>query len=212
MNNLTKNLRIHSNGTMDLTKKIKGTFGTKTSAHPVRGEELFSNSRPAFQLKTDKMIRFMRPLADFLDQIKVKPQLVSSGFSSLLNHNIRHALKRFASDYKIDFSQLIVSRGDLPNAPGISVSSPKDGRLVFRWTDNSGIGKARASDLVFIAVFNRESKRWIYVVDTARRSAQHCKLDVSSFRFKKVQTYFGLISEYGTRISTSVYVGEVHVS
>ena len=210
MTSKEKNRQIPSNGRLGLATKIKGTLVTK-NLHLVCDRDRLSNSQFEFQMKAIKMIRFMQPLADFMNQIKTKPFIGSSRLSTLLTHNIQHAFKDSARDLTLDYRQLIVSKGHLSNAPGISVSSPIAGRLVFRWTDNSGIGKARASDLVFVAVFNREFKHWIFAAEIARRSALLCMVDVNPFRFKKVQTYIGFVSEDGELISTSVYAGEVRV-
>jgi hypothetical protein len=159
MKNSKENVQIGSNVTPGLVIKIKGVLVTK-NLHPVRGKDRLTNSRFEFQMKAIKMIRFMQPLADFMNQIKTKPFIGSSRLSTLLTHNIQYT-KDYDPDLTLDYGQLIVSKGDLPNAPGISVSSPKDGRLVFRWTDNSGIGKARASDLFnFYLVSSQRAVKW----------------------------------------------------
>ncbi len=161
--------------------------------------------RYEFQMKTLLMTRFMKPLHEFMKYLNI------ADMGKILKQNIRHAFKAGYPNLRIDYSKLILSLGNLPVAPGISVSSPTSGKLVFCWTDNSGIGKALATDQVFVAVYNRESQRWIYRLNSACRSLGSCRIDIKPTRAKRVQTYIGFISSDGKRISNSLFTGEVNV-
>ncbi len=111
-----------------------------------------------FQLKTMLMSKFMRPLEDFMDQLN------NVSFKKILKQNVRNCYTCDSTKLRIDYSKLVITQGILPLAPDISVSSPKEGKLLFRWTDDSGIGKSRADDQVFVAIYRRRAKKWMYVV------------------------------------------------
>ncbi len=147
----------------------------------------------------------MNPLREFMKFLNI------TDTGKILKQNIRQAFKAGYPILRIDYSKLILSLGNLPAAPGISVSSPITGKLVFSWTDNSGIGKALATDQAFVAVYNRESQRWIYKLNAACRSLGHCRIDIKPIKGKRVQTYIGFISSDGKRISNSLFTGEVNV-
>jgi hypothetical protein len=161
--------------------------------------------RYEFQMKTLLTTRFMKPLHEFMKYLNI------TDIGKILKQNIRYAFKSGYPNLRIDYSKLILSMGNLPIAPGISVSSPKAGKLEFCWTDNSGIGKALATDQVFVAVYSRESQRWIYKLNAACRSLGHCRIDIRPIRGKRIQTYIGFVSSDGKRISNSLFMGEVNV-
>ena len=111
----------------------------------------------------------------------------------------------------LTMSKLIITQGILPLAPGISVSSPKEGKLLFRWTDDSGIGKSRADDQVFVAIYSRRAKKWIFNLNAGERSRGYCRIDVKWFNSKRLQTYIGFASADFIWVSDSFYAGEVNV-
>jgi Family of unknown function (DUF6266) len=151
------------------------------------------------------MIKFMKPLEDFMDQLN------NVSFKKILKHNIRNCYACDSPRLRIDFSKLVITLGILPLAPGISVSSPKEGKLLFRWTDDSGIGKSRADDRVFVAIYSRQAKKWVFKLDAGERSRAYCRIDVKWFNSKRMQTYIGFVSSDGMRASDSYYAGEVNV-
>ncbi len=108
---------------------------------------------------------------------------------------------------RIDFSKLIITQGILPLAPGISGSSPKEGKLLFRWTDDSGVGKSRADDQVFVAIYSRQAKKWVFNINAGKRSRGYCIIDLKWFNGKRLQTYIGFVSADGIWVSDSLLCG-----
>jgi len=176
------------------------------------GQRIRRFSKPKFeiQIKRFMMNRVMRPLKQFLNELDLNP-CTKPAYDLVLKENIKQAFKGSYPALKIDYTKLILSKGKLPNAPAISVCSPLSGKLIFRWTDNSGLRGTLASDLLFVAVFNRACQRWVFKMDQAVRSDSHYSLDTSAFRGKLVQVYAGFISEDSRRLSSSLYLGEVWV-
>jgi Family of unknown function (DUF6266) len=213
MNSLNNNMLSGTEKT--LRPKVIGTLVTKKISHSEHIETT-SNShynRPSrwpgmsieIQVKTLLMIKFMRPLRNFMEEI----QIVST--KKMLKENIRNAFRNDHYKYRIDYSKLIFSKGNLSVAPRMSVSSPKAGKLVFRWTDDSGIGRCRANDQLFVAIFNCTSKSWILKQNAAKRSEGFCNIHIKPSISKRLQTYIGFISADGMRVSDSLYMGEVNV-
>jgi Family of unknown function (DUF6266) len=204
-----------SNTEKTLQPKVVGTLITKKVGHPEKMETT-SNShynRPSrwpgmsieFQVKTLLMTKFMRRLRKFMEEM----QIVST--KKMLKENIRNAFRNDHYRFRIDYSKLVLSKGNLPIVPRMSVSSPKSGKLVFRWTDDSGIGRSRASDQLFIAIFNCRSKSWILKHNVTKRSAGICTIDIEPFGSKRLQIYIGFVSADGAKVSDSLYMGVVNV-
>ncbi len=195
--------------------KVTGTLVTKEHRHSEKMTATKSTDAKPFsrwlgfhseyQQKTILMIKFMSPLRNFMDRIHV----VSA--NKILKENVRNAFRSDHSRFRIDCRKLIFSKGNLPLVLRMSVSSPEFGKLIFSWTDNSGIHRALPTDRLFVAIFNRESKTWIFNADATSRLACHYSMDASRYQGKPVQVYVGFISLDGKRISTSLFLGEVRV-
>ena len=156
------------------------------------------------------MYRFMRPLRPFLKELD-KLFCYTPAFDHVMNENMEYGFNGSYPTLRIDYPKVILTKGKLPNPPALSVLTLKPGKLIFPWTDDSGISESLPSDLLFIAVFNCKSRRWIFKVDVAERSACYYSMDATLFQGKPVQVYAGFISEDSHRISTSIYLGKVRV-
>jgi len=195
--------------------KVTGTLVTKEHRHSEQsaatispGPKPFSRwlgFHSEFQQRTLLMIKFMSPLRNFMDRIHV------ANAKQILKENVRYAFRSDHYKFRIDCGKVILSKGNLPVALRMSVSSSGFGKLVFVWTDNSGIQKALPTDRLFVAIFNRESKTWIFKVDAAPRSTGYYSMEAGRFQGKPVQVYAGFVSLDSKRISTSFFLGEVRV-
>ena len=197
-----KNIQLFRQNNLEFITERK----TKTDI----SKRQFSNQRSDRRLRMKMMDRFMRPLRSFLIDLGKTPR-ETPVFNPVFRENMKHGFRKSCKSIRLDYTKLIVSKGGLPNPAAMSVCSPKPGKLKFRWTDNSGIPGAYTTDLLFIAVFNRESKSWIFIVDAAPRSTRHYCMEAGRFQEKCVQVYAGFVSADSERISTSLFLGEVRV-
>jgi hypothetical protein len=163
------------------------------------------------QARFTLMIKFLQPLTALFNETFSSGTVGMSGFNKAFSYNILNAVSGVYPALAVNFPMLLVSKGDLPNATAPAVTSPLAGQLAFKWTDNSGLGKARATDMAVVAVFCEELKHWIYNVNTADRSAGTYTLDVSVFSGKPIQTFLGFLSADGNFVSNSLYTGVVNV-
>jgi hypothetical protein len=176
----------------------------------ISGKGWFRKPGCEFHKKRKIMYRFMRPLRPFLKELD-ELYCYTPAFDHVMNENTEHGFRGSYPTLRIDYPKLILTKGKLSNPPALSVSPLKPGKLVFRWTDHSDISESQPSDLLFVAVFNCKSCRWIFKVDVAERSACYYSLDATMFQGKPIQVYAGFISEDSHWISTSLFLGEVRV-
>jgi Family of unknown function (DUF6266) len=213
MNSLNNNKMTNREKTR--RPKVIGTLVTKEHRH---SEKITAAKSPdpkpfsrwlgfhsEYQQKTLLMIKFMSPLRNFMDRIHV----VSA--NKILKENVRNAFRSDHFRFKIDCRKIIFSKGNLPIALRMSVSSAMSGKLIFSWTDNSGSLRALPTDRLFVAIFNRESKTWVFNIDANSRFACHYSMEAGRFLGKPVQVYAGFVSLDYKRISTSLFLGEVRV-
>jgi hypothetical protein len=182
-------------------------------ARPPRKRGKSSELQLVNQAKFKVMNKFLRPITDLLNQTYRKSALgMMSGFNRAFSDNsLRGAVIGEYPAYAIDYSRILLSKGSLANADEPSAVSNETGKLVFNWTDNSGINQALSSDGAFVAVYLEEKNHWVYKGNIAMRNAGTCTLEVASFKGKPVQTYIGFMSADGNRTSESLYIGLVNV-
>jgi Family of unknown function (DUF6266) len=104
----------------------------------------------------------------------------------------------------------LVSRGDLPNGLSPAANS-SGGNVNFTWADNTGTGKAAATDKSILVVYCPGKQQSVYTTTGPNRSAGAASLPVASFAGEQVETYIGFISEDGKNIASSVFTGQITV-
>jgi len=106
----------------------------------------------------------------------------------------------------------LVSRGGLPNVLGPAVTSGAGSVLTFSWTDNSGVGIAKATDQAILVAYCPELRQAIYTTAGGLRSDLTGELNLMPFSGLAVETWIGFIFESGKIVATSIFTGEVTVS
>lgn len=157
------------------------------------------------QAKFALMNSFLGPVIPLVHQTFIPATRKQTGYNLAFSYNVKNAITGVHPDLKIDFSMVLLGRGDLPNANSPTVSSSSPGKLDFSWTDNSGKGIALPTDKAYVAVYHEELNQWIHALDLAPRSAGACTIDVSIFIGKPLQTWIGFISSDKKNVSDTVW-------
>ena len=157
------------------------------------------------------MNAFLNPLTKFLNITYNNLAVDMSGYNKAFSYNVKNAIAGVYPEFMIDYPMVLVSRGDLPNVQSTNVSSPNAESLKFSWTDNSGKGKAKSTDVAFAAVYNEENGQWTYKMNLSARNAGECIMDLRLFKAKVVHSYFGFISADGKEVTDSIYTGLVNL-
>ena len=129
-----------------------------------------------------------------------------------VSYMLTNAIVGVYPDISIDFSKVLISAGDLPNAVAVKAGSTEAGQVEFSWTDNSGIASARPDDISILAVYDPLTGHAVYTTTGAARSSGKAVLDASNLPGARVQTFLGFISKDGNRVSNSIYTGEVTIA
>lgn len=162
------------------------------------------------QAKFALMIKFISSMNGLLMDTFRNYAIKMTGQNSALSYNLKNAITGVYPAYSIDFTKVLVSRGDLPNAlaPAAAKSS---NNIAFTWTDNSGTGKAKPTDNTVLVVYCFDLNQTIYTIGTSTRADNGEDFDCSNFAGKKVQTYIGFISADNKEIANSIYTGEIQL-
>lgn len=164
------------------------------------------------QLKFALVVRFVQTISGLVEISFGNFAVRKTGFNSAVSYTLKNAVTGTYPVYSIRYSDALVSRGDLPNVLAPVVNSGAGSVLNFSWTNNSGVGIARATDKAMLVVYCPAFNQCIYTTGGANRSTLTDSLDLSSFSRQDVHTWIGFISENGQNVASSFYTGMVTVS
>jgi hypothetical protein len=181
--------------------RSQGDNGSKT---PTQKQ---SEQRAKFAL----VMKLLRPIAGFLSKTFKSFAVKMSGFNNAVSYALKNAIVGSFPGYSIDYSLLLLSRGDLPNAVNPSAAAIGNGGIKFTWTDNSNTGMAKASDKTLLIAYCPDLHQFLYTEGTSIRGDGTESLNASLFTGKAVETYIGFMSENEKEISNSVFTGEIVV-
>ena len=135
-----------------------------------------------------------------------------TGTNNALSYTLKNAITGTYPTFEIDYSNVLMSRGDLPNVLNPSAAPTGTSDITFTWTNNSGTGKAKAGDKAILAIYCPALKLGLYTTGSALRSAGTEVFNATVFAGEVVQTYIGFISEDGRDIASSLYTGQLTVN
>jgi hypothetical protein len=178
-----------------------------------------ANPRTAAQVdqrsKFSIVLNFLQPMSEFLRVgFKLYARKMSQ-FNSAMSYNLNHAVTGAYPDFTIDYPHALVSHGQLNGATGTGIASTNPGVVDFTWEDNSGPGMSKASttDKALLLIYNPSKGIAVYNLEGESRDTGAQSLDVpTDFSGDEVQAFMAFISEDGSQVSDSVYVGSVSVA
>jgi hypothetical protein len=198
---------------------ISGKFGDVVG-RVVNGKQFFSKkARPrkvkptnavlAARRKFSIAIRFLKPIIPILRKYDEPTQ--RKGFNKAISLMIRHAIHGQHPDQQIDFSQVILGEGALPNPGTCHVESPAKGLLEFDWSLEMMKRNLSKSDRIFTIAYCENQHKFRYELSGAERRERQFLMDVSCFSGQQIEVYFGFASSNGALVSTSIYAGSLNV-
>ena len=135
-----------------------------------------------------------------------------TGFNAAVRNLLKFAITGEFPDYGIDYSQVLLCRGEIRQVFKPAASSAKADTLTFTWTTGSGVGKSRPGDKAILVAYCEAMKVSVYTMDGPPRSAGTAELEMPGFGGQVVHTWVAFISDDGSDVSDSVYAGEVTIT
>lgn len=133
------------------------------------------------------------------------------GYNKAMSHLLRNAIKGNHPDQRIDFSQVILGNGALPNPETYYVESPAKGLLEFSWSMEMMKYKQSKFDRIFTVAYCETKREFSYELSGAERREPKFLMDVSCFSGQKIEVWFGFESFDASLVSTSIYAGSINV-
>lgn len=163
--------------------------------------------------KFSTVLGFLQPMTDFL---KVGFKLYSSGmtqFNAAMSYNLNNAVSGVSPDFTVDYPSALVSRGNLTGAVNAAAVSNNPQEVEITWLDNTDSGSALANDKALIVALNTTRNEAIFTTAGPIRSAAAATLPVpAEYSTEKIEVFLGFVSDDGTKVANSIYLGSVTVA
>ena len=170
---------------------------------------------PATEKQLAQRMKF-RLVSDFTREIT---EFVRTGFENKTigttqtannlakSHQMKYAVQGKYPNFSIDYSQVLLSSGDLKMSKDLKVSRNEEGAS-FSWVFNRE--QENPTDQVMIMIYPANQLYPIYEVSGARRSEEIHNVPVPEiYTGAVVHCYISFISDNRKRIASSVYLGEI---
>lgn len=131
--------------------------------------------------------------------------------NAAISYLMKNVVRGKKPDIWIDYSSVLVARGNLPSPKEATVELTSDYDLVIRWQHNPELPKQRAADEVLALAYFPEVKQGIWSVDgSATRKDEKITLELpDTAAQKEMHVYLAFAATDGSDASDSVYVGRV---
>jgi hypothetical protein len=163
------------------------------------------NQRTKFSL----VLRFLQPNLNFIKigykNYAVKKSLFNSAMSYILNNAI---VGTDPTDFAIDFSFALLSRGTLSGAlnPVFDLTTP--GQVQFSWDDNSNEGSALPTDKVMVVAYNPLKGESVFITDGAvRTDLSQTVIIPNSYAGDDLEMFISFKNAEKIQLSNSIYIG-----
>ena len=178
----------------------------------MRGQaQSIKNPRTAKQIAhRDKFalaLSFIRPIQSFI-KVGFKTYAThQSAFNAAMSYTLRNAIKGSYPNFSIDYTQAMVSRGSLAKPLNIQKLN-NEGEIAVSWQDNSGTANALDTDFAMLLAYNDNKQEAVYDMNSTCRGDEGTSLQYpSDWAGDTVHIYLAFVSEDGTLVSDSEYVG-----
>jgi hypothetical protein len=153
-------------------------------------------------------IEFLKPITPFVRAGFKAYANKQTAFNAAMSYNVNNAVIGSFPDFELDYPNAMVSRGSLLQAEGGS-ATVGTGSMTFAWTDNSGVSNALATDKAMLMIYNSDKGEAVFSTASADRSTETADLSIpEGWSGDTVEVYLGFISEDGSLVANSVYLGQ----
>ena len=175
------------------------SLGSKSKKAP-------SEAQLAQQEKFALAIGFLQPFRGLLSFSFRDYAVKMTGMNNAMRYLLSNAITGTYPGFGIDYAQVLVSRGDLPNA-GAPSATAAGTTVSFTWTDNTGTGKAQGTDEALLVAYSPGLQQVEWTQGSATRSSGSGTLALPAFTGEAVHVWLGFISNSGRAIANSRYLG-----
>lgn len=159
--------------------------------------------RSKFALTLD----FLKPITPFVRTGFKAYTSKQTAFNAAMSYIVKNAISGTYPNYAINFTNVLVSRGALETAKEPSAEVSAGSFIIKTRTETNGSGQP--TDLMMPLIFNANKGEAVFSTAGAARSVGQTTLATpADWAGDTVEVFLGMISEDGTLVANSVYVGQ----
>lgn len=179
---------------------------------PQRGNYTPTEKQEEQRQKFKTVIGFLTPLVGILSHYFGSPQGDKSRVNLATSYHLKNAVIDSPEGMVMDYAKVLISKGDLRGIESGTVATAAGRILNFTWQDNSGQGKATATDTLLVVVYAPELN--LYYTDTAAATRDATSVGVTLPEFMasfEVEVWASFTKPETNFASISTYMGAVTV-
>jgi len=197
------NLVGYSLGGVDLVRK-RPRRRSKNSATEKQLEQ-----RERFALA----IKFLTPITEVVGAYFGKRHKTKSRFNFAVSYNLEHSIvPSVGGGFEINYQKVMISKGDLRGVDSGMITSLPNQELKLDWTDNSGQGSAKDTDVMLVVLYSPGQDLFHIFNPAALRGQTTVTLTVPGFfRGDEVHIWVAMVTEDRKEASVSSYLGTADI-
>lgn len=179
---------------------------------PKKSDKLPSEKQLIVQAKFTLTAHFLAPIKPILIAYFGQPSDEKSRYNLAFSYHNKQAIIGTYPNLEVDFTKVIISKGELLNVAQPTVAAQAREELLFTWQDNSGEGEAKVTDTILVVVYNPVKRLFSYKEMAASRDARTYTLALpAAWAGDTVHPWMAVVNATETHCASSVYLGSVIV-
>jgi hypothetical protein len=169
-----------------------------------------TNAQAATRIRFALAVKLLRDMREIVELGFRDEAVEKTGMNAAISYTMKHAITGEFPDFKIAYDHMLISRGKLPNVENATATAHAKKAILFKWTNNEGVGKACGEDKVLLVAYSEEHEAVVFKIGSTRHAGTDI-LDMPAFSGRTVHTWISFISADNRDVSNSVYTGTVVV-
>lgn len=126
-----------------------------------------------------------------------------STFSAAMSEVLKNAVEGCEAGATVNFQKALLSKGPLTKAADADVTVG-GGKATFSWTDNSGVGSAKADDVAMVLAYDKDNGEAVYDTQAGTRADGTAELTLpTAWAEDALAVYLSFCSADGREVSNS---------
>lgn len=172
-----------------------------------------TDSQALQRLKFTTISEFLTPFYPVIRKFYGNNSGVLTRVNQATSYHMKEALVYVDPNFELDYNKVVFTKGDLLGLEAPSVTDIGSETLKLEWTDNSGQGEAKETDVIIITVYEAANRLSFFSLDLGTRNASSATFTLPSYlNGMTVEVWASVASSNGKRYATSNYLGSVVVS
>lgn len=175
------------------------------------------SNKPATQSQLEQQARFalgikvLQPITSLLNEgFKGQKTGRATGYNMALQHLLNHAIKGVYPNYEVDYSKMLVSKGNLSKPASVTLAVDA-GSLLITWTVLISRFGAFSDDEATVLIYNPEKNIYLPAEGATRAEGEMQVSLPADFDGDTLHVFIFFTDITGTKNSESIYAGQIVV-